>query len=147
MAKAKKKEEKLVRKPLKKEQAEYTRIIWSVEPENTVEVEDMLKPDFWAHISREMRSGHRIEVMPPDKHYFAEFFVMAASINWAKVILLRKVDLIGKDDDTEVSGFSVEWAGPTDKWRVKNGLEVISKGHQDKEAASQALNEHLKIIK
>jgi hypothetical protein len=140
-------EEKTVRKPTTIEQAEFSRNVWFVKPETTVTIEDMLKPDFWAHISRNMKSGDRIEVLPEDKHYFAEFFIMAASTNWAKVILMRKVDLVKDNEDSEVSGFIVKWAGPNDKWRVQNGNDVISKGHEDKETASQWLAEHLKSIR
>jgi hypothetical protein len=139
--------ENQVRKPSILEQAEYSRNVWFVKPETTVTIEDMLKPDFWAHISRNMKSGDRIEVLPEDKHYFAEFFIMAASTNWAKVILMRKVDLVKDNEDSEVSGFIVKWAGPNDKWRVQNGNDVISKGHEDKETASQWLAEHLKSIR
>ena len=137
-----------IRIPIEIKQADYTRLVWSITPEPNVTIEDILKPEFWANVSRNLRSGHRVEIIPQDNSYFAEVFVMAASTNWAKVILLRKVDLIEKNEtNVETSGCIVKWAGPHDKWRITRGTEVISKGHEDESLAYAWLTEHLKTIK
>jgi hypothetical protein len=140
------KEKKAVKKPTTIEESTYARTIYQVKPEITVTVEDLLQPDYWAHVAKQLRAGDRIEAIPDDRHYFAEFFVLAASTNWAKLVLLREVVLIKDHEKTVTDGFSVGFAGPH-KWRVTQGSEVLSKGHDDKDAAANWLANHLKEIK
>jgi hypothetical protein len=139
--------EKRVIKPTNIDISEYSRTVWQVKPAIELEIEDLLKPDYWAHVAIKMKPGDRIEAIPEDKHYFAEFFVMACASNWAKVKLLRIVTLIEENDATEIDGYTIKWAGPHDKFRVLAGNEVISKGHADKESAMQALNDHIKTVR
>lgn len=82
---------------------EYMRSVYLLKPTNSTTVEDMLKPDFWRSVSRQLRAGDRIEAVPDDQHYFAEFFILAVSNNGAKVTLMRKIDFI-KDSSDKVDG-------------------------------------------
>lgn len=139
-------EEKAVKKPTNLEESTYARTIWCVKPEIKVTVEDMLVPGFWAHVAKRFKAGDHIEAVPDDRHYFAEFFVLAASDNWAKLVLLRETTLIKDDVETSTEGPIVKWGG-RDKWRVIDGSEVLSKGHDDKDAANAWLKEHKKEIR
>jgi hypothetical protein len=136
------KQAKAVRKPTNIEEAVAARNIWQVKPEISVTIEDLLKPDYWAHVARRMRAGDRVEAIPDDRHYFAEFFVLAASSNWAKMVLLREVTIIKDNEKTETEGFSIGWAGKH-KWRVTRGNEILSKGHDDKDSATKWLAENM----
>jgi hypothetical protein len=139
--------EKRITKPVTIEMAEYNRSIWVVKPTIETEVEDLLDHNYWAHIAKRLKPGDRIEALPEDRHYFAEFIVIACASNWAKIKLLRSVVLIEDNDKTEIDGYTIKWAGPRDRFRVMAGDEIISKGHGDKESAMQALNDHMKIVK
>lgn len=139
-------EKKKVKKPTNIENAEYARTVYQVKPEISVTVKDMLEPDYWAHVAKTLRAGDRIEAVPEDRHYFAEFFVLAASTNWAKLVLLRETTLIKDNEKSVTDGFSIGFAGPH-KWRVTRGQEVLSKGHDDKDAAARWLSDHLKDLK
>lgn len=144
------KDEKEVRKivkPITTGMADNDRVIWFIKPTVETEKEDMLDPNYWAHIAKRFKRGSRIEAMPDDMRYFIEFIVIACASNWAKVKVLREVKLIEDTEITEIDGYSIKWAGQYDKFRVLAGKEVISKGHADKESAMQALNDHLKIVK
>ena len=139
-------EKQAVKKPTNIEEANYERTIWQVMPESTVEVESLLKPEYWAHVAKRFKAGDRIEAVPEDRHYFAEFFVLGAAANWAKVILLRKVVLIKDNESTVEEGFKVAFAGKH-KWRVTQGSEILSKDHDDKVSAENWLEEHRKEMR
>lgn len=136
------KKEKTVKRPTTIDEAAYARTVWIVKPEATATVEDLLEPGYWAHVARQIRAGDRVEAVPDDRSYYAEFFVLAASSNWAKLVLLREETLI-KDSGKSVDGeFAIGFAGPH-KWRVTRGKEVLSKGHDDKESATKWLADNM----
>ena len=54
--------------------------------------------------------------------------------------------LIKDNEKTESNGFSIGFAGPH-KWRVTQGSEVLSKGHDDKDAAAKWLAEHMRTVR
>ncbi len=137
---------RLVTKPTTIEESTYARTIWQVKPEATVKVNDLLDPDYWAHVAKQMRAGDRIEAIPDDRHYYAEFFVLAASTNWAKLILLRETTLIKDHEKSVTDGFSIGFAGPH-KWRVTRGTEILSKDHDDKDSAAKWLAEHMENVR
>ena len=137
---------KKIAKPTAIELAEYTKSVWQIMPTVETKIEDLLNPDYWAHVARKVNPGDRIEAIPEDRHYFAEFFVLAASTNWIKVKLLRKVVLIEDNDNSTVAGYNIQFAG-AHKWRIRMGDEVLSKGHDDKEAATNWLMDHMKTVR
>lgn len=138
-------EVKAVKKPTNIEEAVAARNIWQVKPEIAVTVEDLLNPDYWAHVARRMRAGDRVEAVPDDRHYFAEFFVLAASSNWAKLVLIREVTIIKDNEKIVMDGFQIGFGG-AHKWRVTRGEEVLSKGHDDKDSATKWLAENMKEL-
>lgn len=73
--------------------AEYVRNIFCVTPEMGVELKDMLKPDFWAHVAAKFRPSSRIEVLSEDSTWFAELLITSCGRNWASVSVLRFVEL------------------------------------------------------
>lgn len=136
-------EKRQVKRPTTIEESSYARTIWQVKPENAVTIEDLLDANYWAHVANRMRAGHRIEAIPEDRHYFAEFFVLAASTNWAKLILLREVTLIKDNKPIEKEGYIVKFAGKH-KWRVEKDGEILSKNHDDQKSAASWLANHIK---
>ena len=53
-------------------QAETVRNVCHVAAENGVTADDMLKPDYWVHVSRKMRIGDKIEILAADASWYAE---------------------------------------------------------------------------
>lgn len=134
-----------VKKPIVIEDAGYVRNIWHVKPDNNTKVEDILKPEYWAHLSKKLKAGDLIQLVPADRHYFVEVFVLASANNWAKVVPLRHEILVEDNDDSQVDGYVVQYAGGH-QWRVKQGDEILTKGHEDKASASNWLINHMKEI-
>ena len=134
---------KQVKRPTSIEESVSARNIWQVKPEIAAEVKDLLDPNYWAHVARRMRAGDRIEAVPDDRHYFAEFFVLAAATNWAKLVLIREVTLIKDNKAVEKDGYIVKFAG-RHRWRVEKGGEILSKNHDDQKSAAAWLANHIK---
>lgn len=91
----------------------------SVSPASGTPFEDLLRPEFWANITR-MKAGDIIEVRPEDNSYFAELYVLKRERNSATVAVIREpVPLVSafKPLPGEVR-FKIEFAGSHGKWRV-----------------------------
>ena len=136
----------VVKKPTHLEQSEYARTIYRITPGPSIKKEDLIDPDYWAHVALGLRPGDHVEAVPEDRHYYAELFVLASAKNWAKVKLMRYVELIEDNDDSVEEGFDVKWAGRA-KWRVLRGQDVLSEGHDTKPQAMGWLAEHKKDIR
>lgn len=97
-------------------QAEYCRVVYYVTPEHNTSLEEMLTPEYWAHVSKSLKPNDRVEVVAADGSWFAELYVRAAGANSATVVLLRKVEFsaVQKPD---ASGYKAYFAGKA-KWRV-----------------------------
>jgi len=131
--------------PVNIEQAEAIRMVWSVMPDPEVTVDDMLKPDYWAHVAMKLRPGDRIEAMPADRNYLAKFIVLGRDRLWAKVVLISYVVVYDKDEVPADEGYIVSFV-PSQKWRVVKGNDVLTKDHDDKQSALVWLKEHRKAI-
>lgn len=100
-------------------QAQFERNVFVLYVENHVTLADVLKPIFWTHIATKLKPKDRIEVEPDNATWFAEFRVLAAASNWAKVIPLRIQQLDGEPVvATALEEYYVKWASQTLKHQV-----------------------------
>lgn len=91
---------KILPKDLK--QAELIRTVYVAQPEPGTTLDEMLKPEYWAHVAKDLKlPGTRIEVMPAGGEWFAELYVRSVGKQDAKVSVLRHVvfDAPQKQDD------------------------------------------------
>jgi hypothetical protein len=91
----------------------------SVAPASNTPFEDLLRPEFWANITR-LTAGDIIEVRPEDQSYYAELYVMKKDRNSATVAVIRapvRLEAAFKPLPGEKS-FKIEFAGTHAKWRV-----------------------------
>jgi hypothetical protein len=134
-------------------QAEFKRNVFRVELPYGLPFEDMLRPEYWAHVSRLLNreGGDIIEVFAADKSIYAELLVLAASKIDAKVVVLRLIHL----DDLErasvdTSEFKVQWRGPDGRFAVirLSDKQVVSPkgGFSDKAEAEFFLEQHVKKL-
>jgi hypothetical protein len=79
----------------KLEQADYTRVVFSVTPELGVGIKEVLDPNYWVHVAARLKPKSRIEVLAEDNSYYAELLVLSADKTWASVALLSYVNLSG----------------------------------------------------
>ena len=73
------------------------------------------------------------------------FLFYAASNNWAKLVLMRKVTIIKDNEKLVTEEFAIGFAG-NHKWRVTRGNEVLSKGHDDRQSAEKWLADNKKDL-
>jgi hypothetical protein len=131
----------------------YANTAWAVAVEVGVPFEEVLKPEFWAHVvqSKNMKIGDYLHVTPDDRSWWAWLIVRDCGNAWAKVGVIQKVDFedmtLSADDDV-TKGFSVLWQGPVNKYVVlrEKDKAVISKGHKSKPEAQIAMIEHARSV-
>lgn len=139
--------------------AEFERTIYTATPEHGTVFEDMLKPQYWANVAYKFKPGDRIEITAENGDWFAELMVVAAARLWAKVAVLRYVelaeakltegqaasDLVGLDP---VDDYEVKWSGPSVKWRVlrKADNHPLRDGFQTKDEAENWLKDYVKAV-
>lgn len=116
-------------------------------------LEDAQKPEYWAHSAARLRQSDMIRLIPEDGSYFAELVVVAVGKGYAKVKLLRAVDLheaVVEDAGTALldAPMFVKWFGPQVKFGVvrKSDNERIKEGFAEKGQAERWMAEHLAAL-
>jgi hypothetical protein len=132
--------------PTKFAQSEMKRNQWDVTPEHGTPVEALLDPAYWAHVSAKLRRGDIITALAEDDSYFAELLVLNVGKLFAKVVLIRRVEITAAQIfNAEVpKGFDIKFRGPK-KWSVLRGTEVL-KEDMDRPQAEAWLKDHLKAV-
>lgn len=121
----------------------------SVSPASGTPFEDLLRPEFWANITR-MRAGDILEIRPEDQSYYAELYVLKRERNAASVAVIREpIRLVCafKPAAGEVL-FKVEFAGPHGKWRViRISDKAVMRDRFENEAEARAwLGEYQRLV-
>lgn len=132
--------------PRMKEES-FVRTVYVATPEHGVTVEDLEKPEFWAHVAEQFKPGDLIHVYPEDGTFWAELLVQTTSRAAAQVRVLRNYELAKVEALEDESEYEVKWAGPTAKFRVirKSDGEVM-KGGMEKDEAQTYLRSHVKAM-
>lgn len=123
--------------PTRKHLAEHQRNIWHIDVEIGTLPEDLMSPAYWAHTAREFRVLDRIEAHAEDGTWFAEYLVQDAGLNYARVALLRKVDLAAVTpvgSSSILAGHVVEYGGKHAQFRVVREVDrkVLKDGFKTK---------------
>ena len=103
--------------------------------------EDLLKPEYWAHVATHLRPWARIEARAEDGTWFAEYIVLSVDRTWARVRMLAKYNLTSQDtsisqaEKISKSGFEIKWCGGA-KWSVIRTVDsaVMKEGMERDEA-------------
>lgn len=109
--------------PERLESVEYVRTVWRLTPEVGTEPEELLAPDYWAHLANRLRQCDRIEAWAEDMSWYAEYLVLDVGANWAKVHLCENsIEELGEFDPRRakvvLTGHTVEYKGRVAKWCV-----------------------------
>lgn len=128
-------------------QADYTRNIWSIVPEAGTSLEDVLAPEFWANVSKSLKKGDHIDVVPDSGEYYAELFVVAAGDKFAKVVVLRRVDFTQPGIKSDASEFEAKHRGGAG-WSVirKSDKSVMFEKAATKAEAEAWIAEHNELV-
>ena len=128
--------------------ADFLRVIYAITPAIGTEIEHFLKPEYWAHVAAKFRPHTRIEAISEDNTWFAELIVLSCGPNWAKVKMLRFVELVDVSTDQAApradSAYEVVWAGVKAKFRVVHKVDktVPKEGFQTKVEAHKWLQDY-----
>lgn len=131
--------------------SEHKRTIWDADSAAGDTLSDLMRPDYWANIARNLRPKDRIEIICEDNSYFAELYVFEASTNWAKVGLLRYEVFAENAENNGVAvdpEYIVTHGGNYHKWRVVrvNDGEVLVSQLLSQKAAQDWLFEYRKSL-
>ena len=125
--------------------SEYARQDWVVNAAEGTNIADVLDPQYWAHVSAQMKPYDRIEVRQETGDWMLELLVLSCDRNWARVHLLEKYDLVETDAPAPpAQKHVVKWRGPQHKHcvvRISDGA-VLQKDMDSAEAAAQWLKNY-----
>lgn len=134
--------------PARMKPAEYNRTVFSVSIEHNITKEDLLLPQFWAHVAMSMKVNDRVEAFAEDGSFYAELLVVASDRTWAKMHMLSYHDLtkIVMDlGDDVMNEYLIKFKGPK-AWcviRKSDNAILNDKMHSDDDA-KKWLEVHLK---
>lgn len=116
--------------PERLKNVEYVRAIWQLTPEMGTEPEDLLAPAYWAHIAAQLKQCDRIEAWSEDMTWYAEYLVLDAGQNWAKVHLCENsIQEFGAYDPRRanviLAGHTVTYKGRIAKWCVIRDADKV----------------------
>lgn len=125
---------------------------WIVNAELGDTPEELLKPQYWANVAKELKSLDTIEVRAEDGSFYAKLLVRDSGRAYAKVVFLPGYPLVFKDitevPEMDMDEYVIKWAGPEFKFRVlrKKDNEVLKFGFTNKEEARKWVIEHIKAL-
>lgn len=127
--------------------AEHQRQELIVKPEPGTAIEEMQRPEYWAHVARQLRMHDRIEVRPADGTWWAELLVLVVEPFAVRVHVLRHehFGVAATMDEIEVAaGYTVKHRG-WEKWCVTRNSDssLLHKRAESREAAVVWLRGHL----
>ncbi len=128
--------------------AEAARNLWVANAEEGTTIQDVLEPSYWAHKASELRPYDRIEVRLETGEWVAEVMVVSQGLNWAKVHLLHKHDLmLSTEAPPESQKHIVKWRGPQHKWCVVRIADnACLQNNMEKELAEDWLRKHERTV-
>jgi len=127
---------------------EFARQAHHIVPEEGTKFEDILKDSYWSLVAVKFKPGDLVEIHAEDGSYFAELYVRAAGRNWAKMALLRKVDLEPVAAAMVSPEFEAAWKGPHRKFSVVrlSDNQIIKDGFETREQALDYIKSHVRAM-
>lgn len=128
--------------------AESARMAWRVSIPEDHAIEDVRHPSYLWNRHREFRPGDRIEYWAIDGRFFIEQIVVAIDAK-TRSIMVREIAFHDWGEkplqraDISQAAARVEWAGPSVKWRVVVGDEVLTDKLATKEKAQEWLDQQV----
>lgn len=134
-------------------QAEFVRTDYVLIAHATNTPEDIVRPEYYAHVSDKMKARDRLTVWADNMTWMAELVVLEVGRGWARVHPLSLTEFGTsasiKGLTIERDGYRVTHRGEFSQWSVIRmaDSEVVSEGHGSQGGAVDWLDNHLKAIK
>lgn len=126
---------------------EYVRNVFRTVPPQGHSLDDVLAPNYFAHLAPKLKIGDRIEVLPETMEYFAELLVVRSERFTVHTALVNRVELATPEMPvTELEGHTVQWKGPNRKWSILRGDAIIKDSFTSRGDAQAALLDLLKRV-
>ena len=129
--------------------AEFARNIWCATVEQDTQKSDLLRPEYWAHVTHFLKQGDRIEVECEDLSYFAELYVKGVGKNWVQVVIMRFVELDNQvEKPTAQDEYTVQYKGKISKWCVIRNSDkaLVYEGGDSQSVAVAWMTDHMKVM-
>lgn len=111
--------------------------------------EDVLAPEFWLPVLRNLKPWGRIEAVEETGAYWSELLILDVNERGASVQLLRFCKLAGVGSTgrlpINVSGAAILYGGIHRKWCVERGEVSLQDGFPSEEAARRWLETYSKV--
>lgn len=118
--------------------------------EEGTQPEDMMRPEYWAHVAAKMRRFQAFEIVDECGEWIARAYVAECGRNWARIVIDGVTMLAGEAPDVGPDpreAFKVEYRAHQ-KYRIRR-LEdgaIIAEGIETKAEAHKRLDEHMKAL-
>lgn len=96
----------------KLKRADYERTVYRITPDASHSMDDILLPEYWAHIGHQLRPFDIIEVRFPDASRYVELLVVDCGRLWAKVVVKSDVSLIQAKEQAAADKVIAEESAP-----------------------------------
>ena len=108
--------------PIRMKPAEFARNVHVAVAHESNVPDDLSAPHYWAHVSTQLRPWELIEVRADNGLWWAEVLVLEAGRNYARVHVLRVIDLsksaVKSADTIQIGGYEISFRGEFAKWSV-----------------------------
>lgn len=133
--------------PTQLKAAEFLRTTYVVKTDISITQEDILRPEFWAHVVHILKPHDIIQVITESGEWEVELFVQAVGTGYAKVSVRNEYNYVAKESKS-FTGYGVRWAGRSDKFRIERSSDkvVLQKGFATKDDAEKWLEQHVKAM-
>jgi|SRR6185295_17573015 len=148
MSESEEKKRVVILEPQRMGEARFLRLDWVLTAEEGTTVEDILDPQYWAHIATKLTPLDRVEARIDTGEWLLELLVLQKGANWAKVKVLAKHDLDCSEQPANTEGTcEVKWAG-AHKFRVvrKADAAIISSKHETRDDAMRAMAQYERTL-
>ncbi len=135
--------------------AEHCRSQYHVRLRDKVNIEDALKPEFWANVGRILRPFDTIELVNYEATKYYELLVIDAGSLWAKVVIKSEIDLEeergeaekAREEALENAPYYIKYNGG-DRFCIfrRSDNAKVKKGIDNRLDAEKALDEYIKVI-
>lgn len=139
--------------PNRFELAAGRRNVWQATAEAGVSIDDLKRPDYWAHISNQVRLNDKFEVVTDDGGCYAEFLVRDCGSGYVKVSALPNTIVFSESIEPGAaipeSDYEVRWSGPHTLFRVlrKSDGKMLQERIANKTDANIWITNHMKAMR
>lgn len=128
--------------------AEHARQVHWIVPEEGTTIEEILAPDYWAHVARFLHAYDEIIVQFEDQPRRVDLQVLFASDYRASVAILREYKFKELEIPEGQAALKPVFKGPQRRWTVQRQADgvFIKEGIQTKEEAEAYIRDTSKIM-